>query len=204
MKRHWSTGGATVGMLALCAIAPTVAAQDSSSARQDTSVSQRTDTTNSAVQNPPGYRGMERPAGTDSAAAQTGDTGRQAWSGKRAASTKRHSMKSARHKGATKWCYPVDSTSKNQNPAGYRGMERPANVVPDSGARSDSSTPADATSRINQRARQDSTGQPGQNPPGYRGMERPATLDSTAAGKQSDSTSVDTTSRGDSTRTGQR
>ena len=81
---------------------------------------------------------------------------------------------------STKWGYPVDSSSKNQNPAGYRGMERPTNLLPDSGMKTDSSAPADATSRINQRERQDSLGAQNQNPPGYRGMERPTPEDSSA------------------------
>jgi len=81
---------------------------------------------------------------------------------------------------STKWGYAVDSSSKNQNPAGYRGMERPTNLLPDSGTARDSSAPADATSRINQRERQDSLGGQSQNPPGYRGMERPTPEDSSA------------------------
>jgi hypothetical protein len=65
-----------------------------------------------------------------------------------------------------------------RNPAGYRGMERDTTMFPP-GSDSAAADP-DATSRTNQRARQDSIGQTdNQNPPGYRGMERPAALDST-------------------------
>jgi hypothetical protein len=117
MKNYWTTGGAAVGMLAPSPSCLSWRRQDTSSARQDTSFSQRSDTSNSQMQNAPGYR----------------------------------------------------------------GMERPANLPADSGAVSDSSAPADATSRIHQRPRRDSMGQPGQNPPGYRGLERPATSDSAAA-----------------------
>jgi hypothetical protein len=110
--------GVTIGVLALFIIVPAAQAQDSTGARQDTSLSRKGDTAQAEVQNPPGYR----------------------------------------------------------------GMERPVNVLPsDSGARADSSAPADATSRINQRRRQRSMGHAGQNPPGYRGMERPVGGDSATA-----------------------
>jgi len=95
----------------------------------------------------------------------------------------------------------VDSSSKNQNPPGYRGMERPANALPadsGSGAKADTTAPADATSRINQRARQDSSSGTGQNPPGYRGMERPAGLDTARAVGNQDSVSQNNS--GDTTR----
>jgi hypothetical protein len=147
-------------------------AQDTAGTKGDSALSRRTDTTQSATRN-------------DSAAAPRTTT---------------HAMK-GHHRGhrrnvasqdSTKWGYPVDTSSKAQNPAGYRGMERPVNVLPpDSGAKSDTSAPADATSRINQRRRQDSASAPGQNPPGYRGMERPAALDSTRQ-QSADSSSRDT------------
>jgi hypothetical protein len=73
---------------------------------------------------------------------------------------------------STKWGHAVNRNPQDQNPPGYRGMERPANLPSGSGT-ADSSAPADATSRTNQRRRQDSLGGQNQNPPGYRGMERP-------------------------------
>ena len=58
---------------------------------------------------------------------------------------------------STKWGYPVNRSAQDQNPPGYRGMERPKNLSDSASAAADSSAPADATSRINQRRRQDST-----------------------------------------------
>jgi hypothetical protein len=72
----------------------------------------------------------------------------------------------------------VDRKPEVQNPPGYRGMERPVNVLPPDSAKSDSGAAANATSRVNQMQRQDSiSGREQQNPPGYRGMERPAGLE---------------------------
>lgn len=82
---------------------------------------------------------------------------------------------------STKWGYPTDREADVQNPAGYRGMERPADLVDADSAAGDSVARGNATSRINQRERQDSLAKPDQNPPGYRGMERPAGLDSARA-----------------------
>lgn len=82
---------------------------------------------------------------------------------------------------STKWGRPTDREADVQNPAGYRGMERPAALPADSSGQ-DSVAGGDATSRVNQARRQDSSeAQPQQNPPGYRGMERPAGLDSARA-----------------------
>jgi hypothetical protein len=84
------------------------------------------------------------------------------------------------------WGYPVDSTADDQNPPGYRGMERPSSL-PDSGE-ADTTAPADATSRVNQMERQDTTSGQNQNPPGYRGMERP--VGDSAATQQGDTASM--------------
>src|SRR4029078_13721647 len=64
----------------------------------------------------------------------------------RAESTSTDSMKSG---------YNVERNPSEQNPPGYRGMERPA-ALSDSGATADSSAPGDATSRVNQMKREDS------------------------------------------------
>jgi hypothetical protein len=98
---------------------------------------------------------------TDSAAAPAGYRG-----GDQAADT------AAQGSDSTRWGYHVDRAPQHQNPPGYRGLERPKNLP--AASQADSSAPADATSRINQRQRQDSLGGRDQNPPGYRGMERPA------------------------------
>jgi hypothetical protein len=75
------------------------------------------------------------------------------------------------------WGHSVDRDPAVRNPPGYRGLERPINVIPpDSADRADKRSAA-ATSRANQRLRQDSLDTSArQNPPGYRGMERPAGL----------------------------
>lgn len=73
---------------------------------------------------------------------------------------------------STKWGYTAEHNPNQQNPPGYRGMERPAQLS-DSAGVSDSSATADATSRVKQMQRQDSMDSAGQNPPGYRGMEQP-------------------------------
>ena len=148
-------------------------AQDTAGTKGDSALSRRTDTTQSATQN-------------DSAVGRSTTTH---------AATRHHRghRRNVASQDSTKWGYPVDTSSKGQNPAGYRGMERPVNVLPaDSGAKSDTTAPADATSRINQRRRQDSASAPGQNPPGYRGMERPAALDSTRQQQSTDSSTRDT------------
>jgi hypothetical protein len=100
-------------------------------------------------------------------------------------------------KDSTKWCYPVNRDPEVQNPAGYRGMERPIETFPPDSMRDDSTASASATSRVNQMKRQDSLKSGAQqNPPGYRGMERPAALDSTTART---STGKDTSSVADTT-----
>jgi hypothetical protein len=150
---------------------------------------ERQDSVKQPGENPPGYRGMERPAGLDSATKQSSDTGKtsraahNAHTDKQAAKSRNKSKKAAARdssaQDSTKWGYKVDRKPETQNPAGYRGMERPSNVFPPDSARSDSGAPADATSRVNQMEREDSLQQnTHQNPPGYRGMERPAALDS--------------------------
>jgi hypothetical protein len=79
---------------------------------------------------------------------------------------------------------PGDTTAAAQNPQGYRGMERPANVLPsDSGQAQDTSAGAvedRVTGTYEDSAWKDTTGA-AQNPAGYRGMERPAGIDSAAA-----------------------
>jgi hypothetical protein len=150
---------------------------------------ERQDSINRPGENPPGYRGMERPAALDSARKQASDTGKtsraahEAHTQKQSAKSRTKSKKTAARdssaQDSTKWGYKVDRKSEDQNPPGYRGMERPSNVLPPDSARNDSGAPADATSRVNQMERQDSLPQGAhQNPPGYRGMERPAALDS--------------------------
>ncbi len=185
-------------MLGLSVVA--AQAQETTGNKPDSSV-QQSDSSRPQIQ---GYRAMD-----SSASAVTADTSTQSGSavGDSSARHAGKAQKAGHPKGAasqdsTKWGYKVDSSSKNQNPPGYRGMERPANVLPaDSGAKADTAAPADATSRINQRARQDSSSVTGQNPPGYRGMERPAGLDTAqAAGRQdsiSQSSSSDDTTRAD-------
>lgn len=117
----------TLAVAAAAALAlPAVArAQDTAQQAQDTSM-QAQDTTRQAqgdtsqwgyptdtsgVQNPPGYRGMERPTNVfppDTA----GDTTEQADVGDRVTGTYQDSA----------W---DDTTGAKQNPPGYRGMERP-------------------------------------------------------------------------------
>ncbi|HKP49653.1 MAG TPA: hypothetical protein VJU17_06520 [Gemmatimonadales bacterium] len=184
-------------MLGLSVVA--AQAQETTGNKPDSSI-QQSDSSRPQIQ---GYRPMDSSASTvtaDSSAQNSSTLGD---------SSARHAgkaQKAGHQKGAvsqdsTKWGYKVDSSSKNQNPPGYRGMERPANVLPadsGSGAKADTTAPADATSRINQRARQDSSSVTGQNPPGYRGMERPAGLDTAQAGARGDSMSQ--SNSGDTTR----
>jgi hypothetical protein len=85
-------------------------------------------------------------------------------------------------------------TSQVQNPPGYRGMERPANVFPADSAAQDTAAGAvedRVTGTYDDSTRQD-TAQGRQNPAGYRGMERPVG-DSTVAG---DTAAADTTTSG--------
>jgi hypothetical protein len=171
------SAGAAIGVLALLTMASPVMAQDSSSVRRDTSISgaasdssapanatsrinqrERQDSLNQPGQNPPGYRGMERPAGLDSAAATAQDsTGGKAHAGKKSGMKHKHSTKTKNAAGmkqqtgmdstgqdSTKWGYKVDKSPKHQNPPGYRGMERPAGL--DSAARQDSAGGRDSTS----------------------------------------------------------
>src|SRR5690349_5398845 len=99
-------------------------AQDTAGTKGDSALSRRTDTTQSATQN-------------DSAVGRSTTTH---------AATRHHRghRRNVASQDSNKWGYPVDTSY----PAGYRGMERPVNVLPaDSGAKSDTTAPADATSR---------------------------------------------------------
>jgi hypothetical protein len=175
---------ARIGVIsAACAFSVGVTAlygQDTAATRSD-STSMRRDTSSTAMPSQHAHRGMRSTSDTTMR-----HTGRRHW--------RNRNRSTAGADSATKWGYPVDSSGKAQNPPGYRGMERPAALPADSSAKSDSSAPADATSRINQRKRQDSSSAPGQNPPGYRGMERPAALDSmrdsSRTGAERDSTAM--------------
>lgn len=92
-------------------------------------------------------------------------------------------------------------TSQVQNPPGYRGMERPANVLPPDSAAQDTAAGAvedRVTGTYDDSTWQD-TAQGRQNPPGYRGMERPAG-DSTVAGDTA--TAGDTAVAGDTAAAG--
>jgi hypothetical protein len=133
---------------------------------------------------------MERPLGEDSAMAQQKDTSASKQEMKKKSGTQKPAATKAKKKStpqagpdttgadSTRWGYDVDRKPEVQNPPGYRGMERPVNVLPPDSAKSDSGAAANATSRVNQMQRQDSiSGREQQNPPGYRGMERPAGLE---------------------------
>jgi hypothetical protein len=91
-------------------------------------------------------------------------------------------------------------TSQVQNPPGYRGMERPANVLPPDSATQDTAAGAvedRVTGTYDDSTWQD-TAQGRQNPAGYRGMERPVG-DSTVAGDTAtavDTATADTTTSG--------
>ncbi|HEX5385099.1 MAG TPA: hypothetical protein VFW66_00180 [Gemmatimonadales bacterium] len=125
-------------------------AQDSSrtSSAQDSTPGKKwgypVDTT--GQQNPPGYRGMERPAGIDSAEAandsgvadssyQPNPTSHvQQRERQNAADSAGQPVETGAVNDSTpgrKWGYPVDTTGQ-QNPPGYRGMERPQAVGSDS------------------------------------------------------------------------
>ncbi|HEX6405902.1 MAG TPA: hypothetical protein VFZ90_01810 [Gemmatimonadales bacterium] len=184
-------------MLGLSVVA--AQAQETTGNKPDSSM-QQSDSSRPQIQ---GYRAMDSSAGAVSADSGTQDSSTLGDSSARHAgkAQKADHHKAAASRDSTKWGYKVDSSSKNQNPPGYRGMERPANVLPadsGSGAKADTAAPADATSRINQRARQDSSSVTGQNPPGYRGMERPAGLDTAQAASGRDSISQNNS--GDTTR----
>lgn len=197
----WLAAGGLVTALAIGAPG-SVAAQDTT-AQQDTMQSAaRSDTTgtdstrwgydverNAGAQNPPGYRGMERPAGIIDSAGP--DSVAQADATSRTSQLQRQ-----------------DSLGQpNQNPPGYRGMERPVGTDSSMGQSTDTAA-AGVTAqqpgarkkaavtgkkaKSTQKAKRDTTSQDStrwghnadpdpdvQNPPGYRGMERPAGLDST-------------------------
>ncbi|MGI9041178.1 MAG: hypothetical protein ACR2HK_08775 [Gemmatimonadales bacterium] len=112
--------GLIVGLAALSASAATAEAQETQrQGEQDsTKWGYSTDST-PEVQNPPGYRGMERPsnvftdsAGQDSAAADS--------SGRDSAGAVEDRV-TGTYDDST-W---QDTSAARQNPAGYRGMERP-------------------------------------------------------------------------------
>jgi hypothetical protein len=101
---------------------------------------------------------------------------------------------SAQGKPDSMWGYKVDTTAA-QNPPGYRGMERPSNVVPDSGIPQDTAhVKGRVTGVYSDSSWNDSTGAE-QNPPGYRGMERPVGQDTSGAAAQGNA--PDTTKVGD-------
>ena len=189
---NWKTSGAVggaVGIVALLLAVPAASAQDTSSARQDTTISQSA-TDSSAPANATSR--IHQRARQDSMGQTYQDSTGRTRAGKKTW-TKNHKHARAAGSDSTKWGYKVDKSSANQNPPGYRGMERPTSLRRDSSASSDTTAPADATSRINQRERQDSAGGRNQNPPGYRGMERPVQGDSAArdsSGSSTDSTST--------------
>jgi hypothetical protein len=129
----------------------------------DTSAAGDTSQT-TGVQNPPGYRGMER----DTTMFPPSDDP-QAEPGRvedRATGTYEDSA----------W---KDTTGAEQNPAGYRGMERPV----EGGAAdttSDAGTTRSGTGADTSEAGDTSQTSGVQNPPGYRGMERDTTIFPTA------------------------
>ena len=86
--------------------------------------------------------------------------------------TTRHTAVADSSSDSTKSGYNVERNPSEQNPQGYRGMERPAELSDSAQLDSAGRADADATNRVNQIERQDSIGNPDQNPPGYRGMER--------------------------------
>jgi hypothetical protein len=103
-------------------------------AAQDTTQAQPSDT--SEVQNPPGYRGMERDTTMVPPSATTG----------RDSLTRVEDRATGTHDDST-W---QDTTGGQQNPAGYRGMERPTggdtSSAADTGSTADSSAAAADTS----------------------------------------------------------
>jgi len=100
----------------------------------------------------------------------------------------------AQGKPDSMWGYKVDTTAA-ENPPGYRGMERPSNVVPDSGVQQDTQhVKGRVTGAYSDSSWNDSTGAE-QNPPGYRGMERPVGQDTSGAAAQGNA--PDTTKVGD-------
>jgi hypothetical protein len=117
----WLGGGALAGMLILGVPLTSAQAQDTSAVQRDTSKQAaatdtirrdstqwgRTADRDAEVQNPPGYRGMERPVNVFPP--DTADTSSAADATSRTSQMKRQDTVS----------------SENQNPPGYRGMERP-------------------------------------------------------------------------------
>ena len=158
-KTSCTLGGA-VGILTLLVAVPAASAQDTGGARQDTSISQsasdssapanatsridqreRQDSMGRTGQNPPGYRGMERPSGLDSAAAANHDSTGKMRADKKSGRKHKHAVRTGQD--STKWGYKVDKNPKHQNPPGYRGMERP---IPSDSRDTMRSSPQDSTS----------------------------------------------------------
>ena len=118
--RAISRAGVLIGALALAVPSAVASAQESSAQVQD---STREDSTkwgyttdrDPAVQNPPGYRGMERPVNVFPPDSAAGDSAAPASATSRTSQMQRQDS--------------LGGTSQ-QNPPGYRGMERP--VRPDS------------------------------------------------------------------------
>lgn len=169
-----------------------------------------------AVQNPPGYRGLERPAGlpADSAAdsAMADGVDRVGQMKRQESTDSAGDQNPPGYRGMER---PVmadsaagmDTTAQAesvQNPPGYRGLERPAGLA-DSAAAVDSA--AEGVDRVGQMQRQETHDTlSDQNPPGYRGMEQPVLTDSAQAGQQDtlappaqDAAAVTDTVSGDST-----
>ncbi len=156
--------------------------------------------TTGAAQNPAGYRGMERPAGRDSTAVAS-DTvteqkaqtdAKKAKKAKKAAKKKSGAEKDSKpartaadslNQDSTKWGRQADRDPEVQNPPGYRGMERPANVLPSDSGKARNTNPGAVEDRVtgtyDDTTWQDTTGA-AQNPAGYRGMGR-ARTDTTAS-----------------------
>jgi hypothetical protein len=159
---------AMVGALAAIAPLKAAGAQDTTTVRDTLSTQQaRSDTTGqdsagagyatdttSAVQNPPGYRGMERD--TTMFPPQDDTTSADATS-----RTSQRSRQDSLGEGA------------DQNPPGYRGMERPAGL--DSAAQGgDTSSAKKSTTKKHGKATTKKHGN--RNPSGHRGMERDTSL----------------------------
>lgn len=104
---------------------------------------------------------------------------------------------SAQGKPDSMWGYKVD-TNAAQNPPGYRGMERPSNVVPDSGIKQDTEHVKGRVTGVYSDSSWNDTSGVKQNPPGYRGMERPVGQDTSGAAAQ-ENNAPDTTQVGDTT-----
>ncbi|HJR17633.1 MAG TPA: hypothetical protein VJ808_12325 [Gemmatimonadales bacterium] len=171
VARQLQAIAAMIGVFALTS-PMTVEAQDTSSTR-DTLTGEQARSDSAVVQNPPGYRGMERdttifPPQDDSVA--SGDA-----TSRTSQEARQDSLEGA----------------EGQNPPGYRGMERPAGLdsaqmdstQSDTGLKKHDKAKTKKSS-LKKKAKQhpDSSaagraeGETVQNPPGYRGMERDTTI----------------------------